>query len=169
MPSWSDITHAGSFVKTTVKKGKTIYRAAMHDVSDVFDDATEALGLGSFESELADGIEHTTQFMLTKANGLVKHYIDSDGDGIFNKKKDDLIGKVKMPSGSFFADPEGEAHSIFGDHGTLYSAGTEAASEIYQNHLGFVHELPDLGALGATADDVVNTLIVVSPYLPLLL
>ena len=170
MSLWSDVTHAGSFVKSTVKKGATIYTATMHDVSDVFGAADDALGLGSFESDITDGIEHATQFMKTKANGLVKHYIDSDGDGILTKA-DELIGKVRMPSGSFFSDLDGEAHSIFGDTGVLYSHGTEAASELYQNHLGWVpEEMDDIpGALGSTGSDIVHGLQVVAPLIPLFL
>lgn len=171
MSLWSDVTHAGSFVKSTVNKGKTIYTATMHDVSDVFGEAGDPFGLGSFESDITDGIEHATQFMVTKANGLVKHYIDSDGDGIFKKGVDELIGKVKMPTGSFFSDLDGEAHSIFGNAGVLYSHGTEAASELYQNHLGWVptvaEDLP--GALGNTGDDILHGLQVVASFAPLFL
>ena len=167
MSLWSDVTHAGSFVKSTVKKGATIYTATMHDVSDVFG-AAEDLGLASFESDITDGIEHATQFMKTKANGLVKHYIDSDGDGILTKA-DELIGKVRMPSGSFFSDLDGEKHSIFGDTGVLYSHGTEAASELYQDHLGWVPTVAEdlTGALGNTGDDIVHGLQIVATFAPL--
>ena len=170
MSLWSDVTHAGSFVKSTVNKGATIYTATMHDVSDVFGAADDALGLGSFESDITDGIEHATQFMKTKANGLVKHYIDSDGDGLLTKA-DELIGKVRMPSGSFFSDFDEEKHSIFGDTGILYSHGTEAASELYQNHLGWVPTVAEdlTGALGNTGDDIIHGLQVVAPFIPLFL
>ena len=122
------------------------------------------------DRDITDGIEHATQFMKTKANGLVKHYIDSDGDGILTKA-DELIGKVRMPTGSFFPDLEGEAHSIFGNTGILYSHGTEAASELYQNHLGWVptvaEDIP--GVLGNTGDDILHGLQVVASFAPFFL
>ena len=142
MSWWHNVTHVGSFVKSEVKKGKTIYTATVHSVADAVSDAAQgaAADLTGSSGSFLDDVEHVTQFVMTKANGVVKHYMDSDGDGLFNKKVDQLIAKAKAPAGSFFSDISDEAHSILGNHGTMYVHGlqhlAEDAYSDYKSHLG---------------------------------
>ena len=153
MSFWHSITHVGSFVKSEVKNKATVYTASVHSVADAITDATQnAVDSLSGSGDLLDEVEHFTQFVVTKGNGLVKHYMDTDGDGIFNRKKDSLIGKAKAPAGSFFSDLEGEVHSILGDSGTVYVHGLDAlegkAIDAYKGFLGHTSSIAgdlDLG------------------------
>lgn len=142
---WHDVTHVGSYVKSKIKKSKTIYTATLHSVAEAVDDAVDAVegaasDLTGSSGSFLDDVEHATQFIMTKANGVVKHYMDSDGDGLFNKKVDQLIAKAKVPAGDLFTDVSDEAHGILGNHGTMYVHGlqhlAEDAYSDYKSHLG---------------------------------
>ncbi|WP_392349399.1 hypothetical protein [Parasynechococcus sp.] len=153
MSFWHSVTHVGSFVKSEVSNAKTVYTSTVHSVADAVSEASQDVAdtlTGS--GDLLDEVEHFTQFVVTKGNGLVKHYMDTDGDGVFNKKVDTLIGKAKAPAGSFFSDIEGEAHSILGDSGTMYVHGLDAlegkAVDAYKDFLGHTSSIAgdlDLG------------------------
>ena len=154
MSFWHNVTHVGSFVKSEVKKGKTIYTASVHSVADAVSDAAQDVAddLTGSSGSFLDDVEHTAQFILTKANGTVKHFMDSDGDGLFNKKVDQLIVKAKAPAGSFFSNLDGEAHSILGNGGTMYIHGLQhladdAYSE-YKSHLGGIEDAFSGASLG---------------------
>ena len=155
MSWWHSITHVGSFVKSEVNKGKTIYTAQVHDMAGAVSDATQGLtdeltgSQGSFPDDIG---EIATQFILTKSNGVVKHYMDSDGDGLFNKKSDQFIAKTKAPAGSFFSDLADETHSILGDHGTMVIHGLQHTAENayseYKDFLGVASTASSDASLG---------------------
>ena len=149
MSWWNSVSHVGSFVKSEVNKGSTVYTSTVHSVQNAVADTvadgvadTVEFGMDALlgPGALLDDVEHFTQFVVTKGNGLVKHYMDTDGDGIFNKKTDTLIGKAKAPAGSFFSDLEGEAHSILGNSGTMYVHGLDElegkAVDAYKDFIG---------------------------------
>jgi hypothetical protein len=146
---WNDITHVGSFVKTSVKKNKTIYTSAIHDISDAVSDASDLLtGSSSMSADLTDGIPTFTTFIVTNANGMVKHYMDTDGDGLFNKKKDDMIIKGRAPSSFSLSNAVDEASSILGDMGTTYIHGLQYIDGLddFKNYIGLATDAAkDLG------------------------
>jgi hypothetical protein len=146
---WSDVTHVGSFVVNEVKKNKTIYTSQVHDISDAVSDASDLLtGSSSMSADLTDDISTFKTFIVTKANGLVKHYMDTDGDGVFNKKNDDLIIKGRAPSSFSLSDAVGEASSILGDSGTTYIHGLQYIDGLddFKDYIGLATDVDkDLG------------------------
>ena len=158
---WSDVTHVGSFVVNEVKKNKTIYTSAIHDISDAVSDASDLLtGSSSMSADLTDGIPTFRTFIVTTANGMVKHYMDTDGDGVFNKKNDDMIIKGRVPSSFSLSDAVGEASSILGDSGTTYIHGLQYIDGLddFKNYIGLATDVEkDLG-FWDTVDHGITTL-----------
>ena len=150
MTWWNDITHVGAFSKVSVQKRQTIYKSVVNDVRGAVNDTADAITGASLGNDLTSDIEGFTHFIVTKANGIVKHYMDTDGDGVFNKKKDDLIIKGRAPSSFSLADEVGEASSLLGDFGTTYIHGlqyvTDEGLDSFKSAIGLASDLSsDLG------------------------
>ena len=138
MSLWSEISHAGSFVLQTAKKGSSIYTTAVHNTVDLAADAVSSLGL-------EDDLDQVTGFIKTKVkkNGkvLIQHFHDSDGDGILTKA-DDKVAKttMKQSSLSIFSDISDYGHSILGMGGSIYYNGLDEASDLFKDALGYVED-----------------------------
>ena len=138
MSFWSEISHAGSFVLQTAKKGASIYTTAVHNTVDLAADTVSSLGL-------EDDLDQVTGFIKTKVkkNGkvLIQHFHDSDGDGILTKA-DDKVAKttMKQASLSIFSDISDYGHSILGMGGSIYYNGLDEASDIAKDALGYVED-----------------------------
>ena len=91
---------------------------------------------------------------------MVKHYMDTDGDGVFNKKNDDMIIKGRAPSSFSLSDAVGEASSILGDAGTTYIHGLQYIDGLddFKNYIGLAPDVEkDLG-FWDTVDHGITTL-----------
>ena len=141
MSFWSEISHAGSFVLQTAKKGASIYTTAVTNTADLAIDTVSSLGL-------EDDIDQVTGFIKSKVknNGkvIIQHFLDSDGDGILTKA-DDMIAKttMKQASLSMFSDVFSNTdygHSILGIGGSIYYNGLDEASDLAKDALGYVED-----------------------------
>lgn len=139
MSFFSSLSHIGHAVLDTASKASSVYTTTSTAVG-LLEDASEVALLG-----IVDDVDNITGFIKTKVknNGkaVIKHFADTDGDGILTKA-DDLLAKTKddLSSLGILDDAEGELHSIFGTGATLMFNGLEEASEAAQSHYGFVSD-----------------------------